>query len=99
MYELDNTIKLHQDYALIQFQVGERTNDEVLKRKSLDTIISCIDLNNLQEHILKNTLEIITSLREQEIDISTELSGVKKIMDSITTKELKELIEQIKERL
>ncbi len=98
-YDLDKSQVINQDYALLKFLVGDRTNDENLKKDSLQTIIACIDVNNLQVNILKNTLQIISALRENGIEIDNELSGVKSLLDSITTKELKELITEIKNKL
>lgn len=99
MYELDKTISLNQDYAIIKFLVAENSNDDILRKDSLKTIISCIDLDNLQENILKNTLHIISSLRERKLDISEELKSVKLKLDSITTKEFEKLVIEIKNKL
>ncbi|MCK4922847.1 MAG: hypothetical protein KAS71_17460 [Bacteroidales bacterium] len=99
MYELDDNRVIHQDFAVLKFIVGDRTDDNNLRKEALKTIINCIDLNNLQENILKNTLQIITALREKRLDISEELQGVKKIIDSISIKEFQQLIEDIKNKL
>ena len=99
MYELDNSITLNQDFALLKFIVADRTDDDSLRKDALKTIFDCIDLDNLQEHILKNTLHIITALREKGLDISNELKGAKKLYDSISTKEFEQLINEIKNKL
>jgi len=99
MYELDSSIILNQDFAVLKFVVGDRTNDDKLRKDALKTIIDCIDLDNLQENILKNTLHIISALREKGLDITNELKGAKKIIDSITTKDFEKLIIEIKSKL
>jgi hypothetical protein len=99
MYELDDSLIINQDYAVLMFYVADRLGDVDLQRKSLVIIIDCIDLNNLQEQILKNTLHIIKALKETRIDISEELKGTKRVFDSITTKEFNQLIEEIKNRI
>lgn len=99
MYELDKTIPLNQDYAIIKFLIADSSNDDILRKDSLKTIINCIDLDNLQENILKNTLHIITSLKERNLDISEELRNAKMKFDSITTKEFEKLIIEINNKL
>jgi hypothetical protein len=99
MYELDDSLIINQDYAVLMFYVADRLGDVDLQKKSLVIIIDCIDLNNLQEQILKNTLHIIKALKETRIDISEELKGTKRVFDSITTKEFNQLIEEIKNRI
>ncbi len=99
MYELDESSNINQDFAVLKFTVADRTNDDDLRKDSLKTIIECIDLDTLEENILKNTLHIITALRERGLDVSAELKGAKRIFDSISTKEFKQLIDEIKNKL
>jgi hypothetical protein len=98
-YELDPTIKLDQRYALAMYLVGGNVKDDDLKKKSLTTIIKCLDLNNTQEDILKNTLHIICDLRDNGVQISTELKLFKIFLDSISVKEYEELIKIIHNKI
>ncbi len=99
MYELDPSQSLNQNYPVLMFFVGDRINDNELRKKSLRILLQCIDLDNIQENILKNTLHIVSALRERNIDISEELKEGKKIIDSISTKEYKQLIVEIKNKM
>jgi len=98
-YELDPTTALTQRYALAMYMVGDSVRDDDLKKRALRTIIKCLDLNNLQEDILKNILQIICDLRDRGIQIPDELKLFKSFLDSITVKEYEELIKIIQNKL
>ncbi len=98
-YDLDPATILSQRYALAMYMVGDSAKDDDLKKKALKTIIKCLDLNNLQEDILKNTLHIICDLRDRGVQIQEELRLFKSFLDSITIKEYEELIKIIQNKL
>jgi len=99
IYDLDPAAPLTQRYALAIYMAGDTVRDDDLKKRALKTIIKCLDLNNLQEDILKNTLHIICDLRERGIQIQDELRLFKSFLDSITIKEYEELIKIIQKKL
>ena len=77
MYELDNSITLNQDFALLKFIVADRTDDDSLRKDALKTA-----LESLKEAKIKVDDVYVIVNRMEGADEALKEEGV--TMHSIT---------------